>query len=319
MLPKKIYSKTNINESVTVANNEKKDEVDEMLNENNDEVVDAMDVSELEEENTEEKSAEPTLKMPIKQKKVIPQKLSEETKSQPVPVDSDTIEEDESEMLDENSDEDIENAADEGEQQDESEEVKTSENPVKTSPNPALKKRTPPPKPAPLRSISPARNIQNDNHAKTQTAMQKTVQSAKQVVQKFSGDRFQSVKTVSVSRRSSRTGAWLSVVNAVNGNKRISLGNELMMNLNNPEQVQIRYSDEEIAISEFFADEDSCFNIRLGSKGNQKIIYSAGLIDEITERFDLDFTGISCISFYKEDATVDNDYDNPVVVIRIKQ
>jgi hypothetical protein len=98
----------------------------------------------------------------------------------------------------------------------------------------------------------------------------------------------------------------------------MSLGNKLMTQLNNPMQLQIYYSDCEIAFCEFFSDEGSNFSIRSGSKGNRNILYNAGLIDEITEWFDLDFNGISSISFFDENVTVDNSQDKPVVIIRVK-
>lgn len=288
-----------------------------MSNENYSEVVeDVTDVSKTEDGTNEETFSKSDIIMPTKHEMEHPQKITEMTQSEPVT--NDMASETESAIRDENLDERHENAADNGEKQDEPKEEKPSEAPLKTPSNPAMQIRKLPHKPAPPRSTFPAKDDQTDNQTMIQSAMQKAVQTATNVAQKFSGNRFQKAKSVGVKRSGSRSGAWISVINADNGNKRMSLGNKLMSKLSNPEQIQIQFSDNEIAISEFFSSEDSSFNIKSGSKGNQKIIYCAGLIDEITERFKLDFTGISSISYFDEDVFVDEDQCKPVVIIRVK-
>lgn len=107
---------------------------------------------------------------------------------------------------------------------------------------------------------------------------------------------FSSVKSVGSIGRRFGAGV-LTLVRSEKNGKRAAFAEEVMDELGTPETVQIALSANEIAIGEKLPDGNT-FNIRKsGSKG---VVYSAPLIDELTEHFNLDYTGgrVS-ITFYK--------------------
>ncbi|MGG3162164.1 MULTISPECIES: hypothetical protein [unclassified Geobacillus] len=87
----------------------------------------------------------------------------------------------------------------------------------------------------------------------------------------------------------------LSIINSKSNGKRITLSSQLLEKLGCPRRVQFSFSDDEIAVGEELPENTHSFNVnKYGAKG---VIYSAGLVQEITERFDLDFTSRVSITF----------------------
>lgn len=97
-----------------------------------------------------------------------------------------------------------------------------------------------------------------------------------------------------VTNRSELKAGVISIVNS-NCGKRITLSKKLMDELSNPSKVAISFSDEVIAIGEKLINNNNQLIIKVsGTKG---IIYSAGIVSEITERYDLDFSNRTSITF----------------------
>ena len=116
----------------------------------------------------------------------------------------------------------------------------------------------------------------------------------------------------SMSRSLGEAGV-LSIIKAKTGN-RITLGKSLLDELNNPEKIQISFAEDSVIIAEKLPNNDSSFNVKLtGTKG---IVYSAGLVREISELFKLDFSDKTSITFSEVEYVLNEDY--PVAIIKIK-
>lgn len=86
----------------------------------------------------------------------------------------------------------------------------------------------------------------------------------------------------------------MSIVNAKTG-KRIIVSREVMEKLNNPERVVMSFAVNKIAIGEQLPNNDNYIKIKaLKSKG---VIYSAGIVKEITDIYELDFSNKTSITF----------------------
>lgn len=86
----------------------------------------------------------------------------------------------------------------------------------------------------------------------------------------------------------------MSIVNAKTG-KRIIVSREVMEKLNNPESVVMSFAVNKIAIGEQLPNNDNYIKIKaLKSKG---VIYSAGIVKEITDIYELDFSNKTSITF----------------------
>ncbi|MCM3116314.1 hypothetical protein M3610_13495 [Neobacillus sp. MER 74] len=107
---------------------------------------------------------------------------------------------------------------------------------------------------------------------------------------------FSSSKSNGINSRYVGAGV-ITIINSERNGKRIILSKELMEELLEPELVQIAFSSNEIAIGEEIPNNDHHFNVRKnGAKG---VIYSAGLIQEITGLFNLDFSNKVSVTFYQ--------------------
>lgn len=70
---------------------------------------------------------------------------------------------------------------------------------------------------------------------------------------------------------------------------------EVMDKLNNPTKVSISFSDERIDIGEALPNNNNQLNIK--TSGKKGVIYSAGIVNEITNLYGLDFTNRTSITF----------------------
>lgn len=116
----------------------------------------------------------------------------------------------------------------------------------------------------------------------------------------------------SVSRASSAAGV-VSVINAKSG-KRITLSKKLLVKLNNPKSIQIGFTEENIIIAEELPNNKSLFNIKISN--GKGIIYSAQLVTEVTELFDLEFNNKTSITFADVEYALNDDY--VVAIVKAK-
>lgn len=105
----------------------------------------------------------------------------------------------------------------------------------------------------------------------------------------------------------------MSVINSRNG-KRITLSKDVMNELNNLEMISISFSDESLAVAERLPNNDN--QLKVKSSGNKGVIYSAGLVSEITDKYGLDFSNRTSITFTEVNYVESNGYT--VAIIKIK-
>ena len=68
-----------------------------------------------------------------------------------------------------------------------------------------------------------------------------------------------------------------------------------MNELNNAEELSISFSDDSIAVAERLPNNDNSLKVK--RSGNKGVIYSAGLVSEITDKYGLDFSNRTSITF----------------------
>lgn len=125
-------------------------------------------------------------------------------------------------------------------------------------------------------------------------------------------DMFQPSVSQTTSRGNLKAGA-MSIVKS-NCGKRITISKEVMEKLNNPSKIVISFSDERIAIGEYLPNNNN--QLRLKMVGKKAIIYSAGLVTEIAEKYQLDFSTRTSITFTQVGYVESNGYT--VAIIKIK-
>lgn len=87
----------------------------------------------------------------------------------------------------------------------------------------------------------------------------------------------------------------MSIVSAKTG-KRVVISKEVMEKLNKPEKIVMSFAEDKIAIGEQLPNNDNYINIKvLKSKG---VIYSSGIVKEITDFYKLDFGNKTSITFF---------------------
>lgn len=84
----------------------------------------------------------------------------------------------------------------------------------------------------------------------------------------------------------------ISIINSRCG-KRIELNKQIVSALKDPEMVQVLLDEQHLI---FVPAEQDGFPLKV--KGSNRVVYSAGLVKEITDKFALDFSNRSCISFH---------------------
>lgn len=106
---------------------------------------------------------------------------------------------------------------------------------------------------------------------------------------------FRPVKSTHISRDAGEP-CVLTIVKTDKFGKRISFANEVHEAIGSPDSVQIAVNDDGIVIGATLPGSTSSFKLR--KNGKKPVIYAAGLVEEIAELFDLDFSdGRSSLSF----------------------
>jgi hypothetical protein len=96
-------------------------------------------------------------------------------------------------------------------------------------------------------------------------------------------------KPNSVSRGENRGG--ISIINSKNG-KRVEFSKAVSDALGNPEKVNFLFTDDCLIIQ---ASTDNGFILK--TSGGRKLAYSSAIVQEITNKFSMDFSERVCISF----------------------
>ena len=124
-------------------------------------------------------------------------------------------------------------------------------------------------------------------------------------------DSFKPSESKTINKCSAEAGA-MSVINSKTG-KRIIVSREIMEKLNKPERVVMSFAVDKIAIGEQLPNNDNYINIKvLKSKG---VIYSAGIVKEITDLYKLDFSNKTSITFF--DVEYVKYEENVVAIIKV--
>lgn len=118
--------------------------------------------------------------------------------------------------------------------------------------------------------------------------------------------------TCEVKTRSGGKGG-LSLICSANG-KRLTLNAMILESLSTPETVQIAYSAEYLAISPYFGEPNTDYLLKV--KGNQAVIDSAALVDEIVDRFELDYSTRTSMTF--SNSQLEENGDQPILYIKMK-
>lgn len=101
-------------------------------------------------------------------------------------------------------------------------------------------------------------------------------------------------KSTSNSRSSGPAGI-ISIINSDHSGKRLSLAAELMSELDNPETVQVSFTDTELTIGESIPGCINNFTVK--KNGKKGLVYAANLVVEICDNFDLDFSDKTSMTF----------------------
>lgn len=113
----------------------------------------------------------------------------------------------------------------------------------------------------------------------------------------FDLNSFQVSKSKGTRKDVGKGAGALSVVNSSNG-MRVTVGAAVYGEIGSPDKLQFAFSENEVAVFASLPDNDNYFEPRGKGKGKKALIYSAGLVREMTERYSLDFEGISMLTFY---------------------
>lgn len=106
----------------------------------------------------------------------------------------------------------------------------------------------------------------------------------------------------------------MSVINSVKNGKRVSISREIMNKIGQLDSVQMGFMKNGIVIGQYLSDTNTSYQLR--TKGAKKLIYSKGLVEQITEYFSLDFSNRTSITFHE--ATYQKLDGNIVAVINVK-
>ena len=166
---------------------------------------------------------------------------------------------------------------------------------------------------AALRARRPAPKLRpkNKEDNKMVSSNNELVEDDYEIKESIDLDSFKPSESKVRSKSIGKAGA-MSIVNAKTG-KRIIVSREVMEKLNNPERVVMSFAVNKIAIGEQLPNNDNYINIKvLKSKG---VIYSAGIVKEITDLYKLDFSNKTSITFF--DVEYVKYEDNVVAIITV--
>lgn len=105
----------------------------------------------------------------------------------------------------------------------------------------------------------------------------------------------------------------ISIINSKCG-KRVVLSKDLMNKLNDPNKIVMAFSEESIAIGVSLPNNNNELNIN--KKNKKGVIYSSGIVSEITSKYALDFKNRTSITFSKVDYI--EAYECTIAIIHIK-
>lgn len=131
-------------------------------------------------------------------------------------------------------------------------------------------------------------------------------------MQEYDLRKFTASTSKTISKTSTEAGA-MSVINSKNC-KRIVLASDVIYKLNNPKTISISFSDDSLAIAERLPNNDNL--LKLKSSGKKEVIYSSGLVSEITDKYGLDFSNRVSITFSEVNYVKCNGYTVAIIKIR---
>lgn len=123
---------------------------------------------------------------------------------------------------------------------------------------------------------------------------------------------FTASRSKTIPKVSTEAGA-MSVINSKNG-KRVTLSKDVMNRLNNTEMISISFSDDSLAIAERLPNNNN--QLKVKCSGNKGVVYSAGLVSEITDKYELDFSDKVSTTFKEVNYVESNGYTVAIIKIR---
>jgi hypothetical protein len=117
-----------------------------------------------------------------------------------------------------------------------------------------------------------------------------------EMLEDFSIDDLIPVKTKVVKRMIGEPGV-ITIINSKKNGKRIIFASAVMDKLGNPSKLQIVFWQNGIVVGAMLPKADQFFPVK--ESGNKGIVYSGGLVQEITSKFNLDFSERVSITFPK--------------------
>lgn len=125
---------------------------------------------------------------------------------------------------------------------------------------------------------------------------------------------FASPKVIATKHRTRGGSGVISIIATERNGKRITLSHKINMHLNHPESVQIALSNEEMMIGENLPSIQGDYLLK--PSGNKTVLYSSPLVEECIERYDLDYTDKTSITFYEAEYGMSS--SGPFVSIKVK-
>lgn len=132
----------------------------------------------------------------------------------------------------------------------------------------------------------------------------------------ISGFQFRASSSQQISRGPFNP-ALLTWVNAGKFGMRGVLAAEVIERIGSPDKVQVALGDNGVAIGVNFVPGGHHFQLR--KSGKKYVIYSAQLVEEVTEAFGLDFSGMTSLSFNKVTYHKSGDENIAVIDMTIQQ
>lgn len=161
------------------------------------------------------------------------------------------------------------------------------------------------------RRTAPKLRPKNKEDNKMVSSNNELVEDDYEIKESIDLDSFKPSESKSIKKGIAEAGV-MSIINSKTG-KRIIVSNEIMEKLNKPERIVMSFSEDKIAIGEQLPNNDNYINIKvLKSKG---VIYSAGIVKEITDLYKLDFSNKTSITFF--DVEYVKYEDNVVAIITV--
>ncbi|MEK4712032.1 hypothetical protein [Sporosarcina sp. FSL K6-5500] len=120
---------------------------------------------------------------------------------------------------------------------------------------------------------------------------------------------------VTANQQKTRGGAGaISIVATEKSGKRITLSHKINRHLDHPGSVQIALSDDKMIIAETLNSIMGKYHLK--ASGNKAVIYSTPLVEECIERYNLDYTNKTTITFYEAEYGIST--SGPFVSIKMK-